>query len=87
MAEELEGFSFAQPLLFVLVVEEGAVLGQLHDHVHRIILYEGVPQLHDVRMVYSSMQVNFALEQKQLVLTASFAQIDLIYMTITTLTA
>ena len=62
LAEELEGLSLTDGSVLVLVGEEGAVLGQLHNHVNDVIFDEGVPQFDDVRVVDPRVQIDFPLE-------------------------
>jgi len=87
LAEEFEGFGFAQPGVLVLVVEQSAILSQFHDHIDGFVLDEGVPEFDDVRVVDCRVQVDFPLQQKYLILAIRFAQIDLVETKLTTLTA
>ena len=87
LTKKLEGLGLGESLLLVLVVKQSAVLGQFHDHVDGIILYESVPKFDDVRVVDTGVQIDLPLEQKQLAFTAIFAQIDLNNIGTTTLTA
>lgn len=62
LAEELVSLGLADGLMFVLVGEEGAIFGQLHDHVDFALLNEGVPQFDDMRVVDGRMQVDFSFK-------------------------
>ena len=87
LAEELEGLGLADGSVLVLVGEEGAILGQLHNHVNDVIFDKRVPQLDDVRVVDPRMQIDFPLEQQYLVLVDGSTNIDLNGARLTTLMA
>jgi hypothetical protein len=62
LTEEFVCLSLANSLMFVLVGEESAIFGQLHDHVDFAFLNESVPQFDDMRVVDSCMQVDFSFK-------------------------
>ena len=87
LAEELECLCLADDLRAVLIGEESAVLREFHDHIDDGVLDDGVPELDDVRVVDCGVQVDFPLEQEQLILAVPLADVDLRSEGRTTLTA
>jgi hypothetical protein len=59
LGEEFVCFCLVDGSMLILVGEERAVFGQLHDHVDFAFLNEGVPKFDDVRVVDRRMQVDF----------------------------
>ena len=63
MCKKPESFRFCEYILSVLMVEEVAIIGIIHDHIDSVIFQKSVPQLDDMRMVNESMNGDFPLKQ------------------------
>lgn len=68
LVEELEGFGLAETHFQILVVEQISIRGIFHDHVHLAVVQQGVPQLHDMRVVELAVNLYLPLHDLELCL-------------------
>ena len=63
LCEKPEGLRFSKNGFGVLMVEEVAVVGIIHDHIDGVILEKSVPQFDDMWVIDESMDGDFPLKQ------------------------
>ena len=85
--QEFKGLGLAEDIFGVLVGEEVALLGILHNHIDGVSFEDSVPQFDDVRVVEGGVQPYLSLYEFDLGLGGHVAEVDLGGMRITTLRA